>query len=144
MKVFLDTDILLDLLLGRDGYQDSAVIFQRQDEGRLQICVSILTMINVAYVYRKTVGQPMAVANVKYLSGLVEVLPMDSQQLQQALLLDGKDFEDTLQAVCAATAGCDYLITRNDRDYRIGRGLAARLPHPLPRILSPAAFLATL
>ena len=139
MRVFLDTNILLDLLLERDGYQDSVILFQMQDEGKLTLCVSILTMVNVGYVYRKTVGQNMALANLKYLSALVKVLPMDEDQLQRALLLNGRDFEDVLQAACASSGQCDYLITRNDKDYRISRGLAQKLD--LPQIMTPAAFL---
>ena len=139
MKVFLDTNILLDLLLERDGYEDSAVLFQLQDEGRLKLSVSLLTMVNLAYVYKKTVGQNLAVANLKYLSTLVEVLPMDGNQLQQAMMLNGRDFEDILQAVCAADGGCDYLVTRNVADFHIGRGLAGR--PGLPQVVTPSEFL---
>lgn len=139
MTIFLDTNIILDLLLERPGYEDSALLFQWQDEGRLQICVSFLTMVNAAYVYRKTVGQNMAVANLKYLSAIVKVLPMDGEQLQQAIAMTGKDFEDTLQAVCAATYGCDYLITRNEKDFKIGKGLSSKIH--LPTVSSPRAFV---
>ena len=139
MKVFLDTNILLDLLLERDGYEDSAALFQMQEEGRLHMCVSLLTMFNVAYVYKKTVGQDIAIANLKYLSSLVDVLPMTGEQLQQAMMLVGRDFEDVLQAVCAAEGGCDYLVTRNGKDYKIGRGLADKLN--LPAVVSPSFFI---
>ena len=142
MKVFLDTNIILDLLLERDGYKDSALIFQMQDEGKLQICVSLLTMVNVAYVYKKTVGNSMAVANLKYLSALVEVLPMSGDQMQQALLMEGKDFEDILQCVCAAEGACDYLITRNDKHFNINKGLAKKML--LPKIMSPSSFVSLL
>lgn len=139
MKVFLDTNIILDLLLERDGYLPSAEIFRLQDEGKLQICVSALTMVNVAYVYKKTVGQQMAVANLKYLSALVKVLPLNGDQLQQALMLDVKDFEDTLQAVCAAQGECDCIITRNAKDFTIKKGLAKHFI--LPAVYEPAGFL---
>ena len=139
MKVFLDTNILLDLLLEREGYEDSAVLFQMQEEGRLHLCVSMLTMVNVAYVYKKTVGQNLAIANLKYLSSLVDVLPMTGDQLQQAMMLDGRDFEDVLQAVCAAEGGCDFLVTRNEKDYKISKGLADNLN--IPTIVSPSSFL---
>ena len=139
MKIFLDTNIILDLLLEREGYEDSAVLFEMQDTGRLNLCVSLLTMVNVAFVYKKTVGPHLAAANIKYLSSLVEVLPMNGEQLQQALLLEGRDIEDILQAACAAEAGCDYLITRNVKDYRIGKGLAKGVA--LPPLLSPSAIL---
>lgn len=139
MKVFLDTNILLDLLLERDGYEHSAKLFELQDDGMIQLCVSLLTMVNLAYVYKKTVGQDMAIVNLKYLSTLVEVLPMDGRQLQEALLLKGRDFEDILQATCAADAGCDYIITRNDKDFKISKGLTKQ--RPLPDVLQPLAFL---
>ena len=139
MKVFLDTNIILDLLLERDGYEDSVVLFEMQDAGRLSLCVSLLTMVNVAFVYKKTVGPHLAAANIKYLSSLVEVLPMNGEQLQQALLLKGRDIEDILQATCAAKAGCDYLVTRNVKDYKISKGLAKGIS--LPPALSPSAIL---
>ena len=94
MKVFLDTNILLDLLLEREGYEASAQIFQLRDEGKIALCVSILTMVNVAFVYKKSVGQHAVIPNLKYLSDLVEVLPMANDTLQQALYLNGKDFEE--------------------------------------------------
>lgn len=138
MKVFLDTNIILDLLLERDGYEDSLSIFQMQDEGKLKLAVSVLTMVNVAYVYKKTVGQNSAVANLEYLSSLVEVLPIDGDQLHLSIMSGGQDFEDTLQAVCAARFGCDVLVTRNVRDYKFSKQLANKLA--LPQICTPASF----
>lgn len=139
MKVFLDTNILLDLLLERDGFEESAILFNMQDQGKLKLYVSLLTMVNVAYVYKKSVGNNMAVVNLKYLSTLVEVLPMDNAQLQQAILMEGPDFEDVLQLTCAAEGTCDYFITRNGKDFKIKRGLADTIP--LPAVLSPSDFL---
>ena len=139
MKVFLDTNILLDLLLERDGFETEARIFQMQEEGRCTLCVSILTMVNLAFVYQKTVGQDMAVVNLKYLSTLVEVLPMDGIMLQEALYQSGKDFEDTLQAVCASGGLCDCIVTRNVKDFQIKRGLGKEIS--LPPVLSPKDFL---
>ena len=48
-------------------------------------------------------------------------------------------FEDILQAVCAAEGGCDCIITRNEKDYRISAGLKAG--RPLLPVMSPSAFL---
>ena len=131
MKVFLDTNILLDLLLEREGFEDSAELFRLQEDGRLKLYVSYLTMVNIAYVYRKTVGQNMAVANLKYLSALVEVLPMDGGQLQKALMMSGPDIEDIFQLTCAVAGGMDYIVTRNVKDFRIRKGLGPEIRMPL-------------
>jgi predicted nucleic acid-binding protein len=139
MKAFLDTNILLDLLLERDGYEASAQILQLRDEGKIDLCVSILTMVNVAYVYKKTVGQNAVIPNMKCLSAIVDVLPMDNDTLEQALYVEGKDFEDTLQYLCAIQNHCDAIITRNEKDFRFSRDLKG-LPEPIP-VYSPASFL---
>lgn len=131
----------MDLLLERDGYAETARILQMQEDGLLTICVSFLTMVNTAYVYKKTVGQRMAVVNLKYLSALMEVFPMDNAMLQQAIYSEGPDFEVILQGVCAAKAGCDFIITRNVKDFAPGRGL---LPQAItyPPAITPLEFLA--
>lgn len=140
MKLFLDTNILLDLLLEREGYERCARLFQLQEEGRCSLAVSVLTMVNVAYVYRKTVGQDMAVVNLKYLSSLLEVLPLDNEILQGAIYKHGKDFEDVLQALCATAGACDAIITRNEKDYVIREGLV-KTQVTLPQVYTPTAFL---
>ena len=139
MKAFLDTNILLDLLLERDGYEASARILQLRDEGKIDLCVSILTMVNVAYVYQKAVGQNAVIPNMKCLSAIVDVLPMDNGTLEQALYVEGKDFEDTMQYLCAVQNHCDAIITRNEKDFRFSRGLKG-LPEPIP-VFAPDTFL---
>jgi len=119
MKVFLDTNIILDILLEREGYEDCVEWFSQQDQGNLHLCTSVLSMANIAYVYRKTVGPEMIFPNIKYLSALLEILPMDGDMLQDALLMKGKDFEDNLQYVCAKKAACDRFITRNIKDFHL-------------------------
>lgn len=137
MKIFLDTNIILDLLLEREGWKQSAKILSLQEKGALTICVSVLTMVNVAYVYRKTVGEDMAVVNLKYLSAFMEVLPMDYAMLDAAIMASGRDFEDTLQAIVAASAGCDAIVTRNIKDF------AKIKPQnlTLPPVFDPITFI---
>ena len=138
MKVFLDTNIILDLLLQREGWEHSAQIITLQEKGRLHLCISILTMVNVAYVYRKTVGESLAVVNLKYISSLMEVIPMDAVMMDEAIQAGGRDFEDSFQAVAAATAGCDVIVTRNTRDFE---DLIPQT-HPLPALFDPISLLA--
>ncbi len=139
MKVFLDTNIVLDLLLERDGYQTSALLFEGQDKGQWSLSVSILSMVNAAYVYRKGAGLTDVVPNMKYLSMLLEILPMGKTTLETSLYLHGKDFEDVLQYICAAEGGCDAIITRNEKDFHIESGMK-ELTRAIP-VFSPASFL---
>ena len=75
MKVFLDTNILLDLLLEREELEASAQILDLAINGKFKLFVSALTMVNVAYVYQKTVGRHIVIPNIKVLTSIMEVLP---------------------------------------------------------------------
>lgn len=47
----------------------------------------------------------------------VEVLPCDAAQLDEGLKIEVKDFEDMMQYQCAIAAGCDVVVTNNERDF---------------------------
>lgn len=138
-RIFFDTNIMLDLLQERPGYEEAARILQLQEDGKLEVCISVLSMANIAYVLRKTVPHFLVAPILKQISSLIRVMPMDDDQLQQALLLDGPDIEDLLQVVCAKTSGCSTLLTHNLKDFRIQKGLHKTFP--LPEIRTPEAFL---
>ena len=138
-RVFFDTNIMLDLILERPGYEDAARILQMQEDGDIEVCLSVLSVANIAYVLRKTVPHALIAPTLKQISSVVRVLPMDDSQLQHALLLDGPDMEDLLQIVCAKAEGCPVLLTHNTRDFRIRKGLHETFV--IPEIQTPESFL---
>ena len=140
-RVFLDTNVLMDLLLQRPGFEYSAQILQAGEDGRIELCCSILTMANLAFILRKTVTPARLAPSLMQIQSLLTVLPMDSEQLSEALGMDGKDFEDILQAVCAAKAGCTAIITDNQKDYQI----EARISKiKIPPVFRPKDFIESL
>lgn len=141
MRVFLDTNIILDLLLERESYRISALLFEGQEKGKWELFVSALTMVNAAYIYRKSVGEDAVVPNLKYLSLLVDVLPLGKDTIEKSLYLRGRDYEDILQYVSASEGGCDAIITRNARDFVIEAGLG-EIPRHVP-VYSPEEFLSS-
>ena len=137
-RIFFDTNIMLDLIQERPGYDAAARILQKQEDGELTVCMSTLSIADIAYVLRKTVPSSLIVPTLKQISSVVEIIPMDDTQLQQALLLDGPDFEDLMQLSCAAANGCSVIITHNPHDFRIGKGLLDILKMPV--ITTPEDF----
>lgn len=117
-KVFLDTNILMDLLLERPGFEEAALILQAGEDGRIELCCSCLTMANLAFILRKNTTPARLAPTLMQIQSLMEILPMDAAQLKQACWISGRDFEDILQAVCAHAAGCSHIVTRNPADFR--------------------------
>lgn len=139
-KVFLDTNVILDLIQERPGFEEAAMILQAGEDGKVRLCCSYLTMANIAFILRKTAPKSRLVPTLMQLNALIDVLPMDRKQMSDAFFLDGPDFEDILQVVCASRGHCDCIVTRNSRDYSISSPMADK-SLPIPRVLTPECLL---
>ena len=138
-RVFLDTNVVLDILLERPGFQHCAKILQLYEDGAITLCQSSLSLANIAYVIRKELPRHLLSPTIQQLSAIIEIVPLDNADIQDAVLMDGPDFEDTLQLVCASRNGCDILITRNIKHFKTKKGLLEHFR--MPEILTPVDYL---
>ena len=117
MKVFLDTNVLIDIADDRDNALLTETILNLGMTGKIQNCVSYLSYANINYIKRAT-PRAERYQLIRRLRQGITVLPCDSTQLDIALNHeDVRDFEDLLQFQCAVAAGCDVIVTNNIRDY---------------------------
>lgn len=133
MKIFLDTNVLLDFVTERKGVEEACDILQLGEEGIVNLTTSYLTIANTAYVARRGRSREELYAVLTGLTDMIQILSMDEIQLKQAISTPVSDFEDMLQYVCAVTHHCDAIITRNKKDFSF-----SRIP-----IYSPEEFLTT-
>ena len=116
--VFVDTDVVLDLLARREPfYPATARLFSRVERGELTASVSALTYANLFYLLRKQLGSTRAIEVLVKLRLLVRALPVDESIIEKALSAGFRDFEDAIQYHVALAGGVDCLVTRNGRDY---------------------------
>lgn len=133
MRVFLDTNILVDVLERRQPFfLASANILELGVSGVMEMFVSSLTFINAIYIGRKSLGREVVVDKIKALHPYVHVSPMGEQEFAKALQMTGKDVEDNLQYCSALAAGCDIIVTRNKKDFPADEAL---------KVLTPEEFL---
>ena len=116
MKVFLDTNILLDYSLEREKADFAGGILQLGEEGLIELYASYLSFANMGYILRDHPA-PMRYKLVRMMRRPVTVLPCDAAQLDAGLQTEVKDFEDMLQYQCALAAGCDVVVTNNKKDF---------------------------
>lgn len=135
MRALLDTDVILDLLLDRPGFADSAAeLWVADEQGRMDAYISAITPVNVFYIARKLKGAETARQAVGELLSALRVCALNQADLQTAMSLPMTDFEDAVQVACAMANQIDVIITRNLTDYKNA---------PLPAF-SPPDFLARL
>jgi predicted nucleic acid-binding protein len=135
MRVLLDTNFVLDVLLDREpGVTAAKALWQANDEGRLVGFVTASAMTDIFYVARRLAGLEVAHTAVDICLAAFEICAVDRQALEQAIALSGRDFEDNLQIACAHIAGLEAIVTRDAAGFK-----AATIP-----ILTPTEALAQL
>lgn len=118
-RVFVDSDIVLDLLAQRQPYYPfAAQFFSLAEKGKITACISPLIFANLHYILRKQSSKEEAIKNLKKLRVLVTVLPINEKIIDLALASDFRDFEDAIQYYTAVENELEALITRNKRDYK--------------------------
>ena len=122
MKVLLDTNIVLDLLMDHTPFSEYAVVlFSKVEQGTIigYLCGS--TIMTVYYLVAKTVGATRAQEEIRKLLSLFEVAPVNRHVLESALAADFNDFEDAVIHEAACHVGAEALVTRNQKDFRKSR-----------------------
>lgn len=114
-RLFLDTNIILDLLIREEYKAQIRELISRSNIYDLYI--SYLTIANAAYIMRKYPKEELK-SNLKLLLELFEVIPNDKEQIKKALKTDCQDFEDMLQYQSAKSVKCDIILTRNLKDFK--------------------------
>lgn len=115
-KIFLDTNVILDFVMHREGEIYAMDILQMGEDEKISLCTSLLSMANVAYILRK-LPQKELYKILKLLTTMIGVLPMNKEQFSNALQIEHVDFEDVLQYECAKDALCDCIITSNKKHF---------------------------
>jgi len=119
MRVLLDTDVILDLMLDRPGFADAAaILWQAHEQERLEAYVSAITPVNVYYIARKLKGAEIARQAARDIVTTLRVCPLDHAALVGALDSSLTDYEDAVQYASAVALQLDGIVTRNAEDYR--------------------------
>ncbi len=135
MKVFFDTDIILDIATARIPFCESAAqVMSIVENGKIEGYTSATIFINVFYMLRKLIGKEKALGFLKDLECILTVLPTDSTMVHNALYSAFSDFEDATQHFTALQLPADVILTRNLSDYK-----ESKIP-----VKTPKEFLETL
>ncbi len=132
MKLFIDTNLLLDVLAERKPFYASAArIWSLCESGACEGLVSAISFNNVFYIVRRARNADVARRALILMRDVFSSVAPDQQILNQAIDSDIRDFEDAIQFFSAQRGGADYLLTRNAADFP-----KTRLP-----IMAPDEFL---
>lgn len=118
MKVFIDTNILIDFVCQREGFaQNANQLMALGCMGKVHLQTSALSYITAMYVAHKYDYQGVK-NSLLSISVFVEVLDLEAKTVKEMLSSDWKDYEDATQNATALNASSDCIVTRNKKDFK--------------------------
>lgn len=123
INVLLDTNILLDWLLGRELYADSAIrVLKLCNTGKIKGYVAAHSITNIFYIARKQLTLDELKEIIKNLMGMLTVVSINADNIRKAMeLMEFADIEDAIQTQCAIDVSADYILTRNEKDFKASK-----------------------
>jgi len=133
MKLFLDTNIVIDVIANREPFvEDSRIILNLCETGKAEGSISALTLCTISYVLRKYATPGMMRTKLRDLRNILTPIDLSVSLLDKAIASSITDFEDAVQFYTAAYSDADVIITRNIKHF----------PQDNIPVLTPTEFLA--
>ena len=119
-KVFLDTNIIVDLIADRKPFSKFSIeIFKKAEENKIKLFTSSHSIATTHYLLKKYLEEKLLRDVLYNLLDYITVVAVDTDVLKKGLRSKHKDFEDSIQILCASTIeNIDCIVTRNIKDYR--------------------------
>ena len=119
-NIFLDTDVVLDLLTDRQPFSEqTAEIFELNEQGLINIHISAISINNIYYIARKFLSHQNTLDVIASLIEVTEIIGTTKAEIMGALQNNFSDFEDAIQYSSVLSVNTiDTILTRNIKDYK--------------------------
>jgi len=118
MKVLIDTNVALDILLNRiEFYSNSVGIFVMAEKKLVIGYISASAVTDIFYIAQRKLGKKVIKEAIKKVLKIFYPATVTDNNIYQALDLGWDDFEDSLQYVVGEGLAVDYIVTRNTQDF---------------------------
>ncbi len=118
MKVFVDTNVVLDYLTGREPFVDDAELVvefctREVNEG----VITTLSAWNIVYVLARIIGRRQAEQRLSELLDMIGLVGVEPESVLSNIGLEHVDFEDSIQMSEAVRWGADVIVTRDKHGF---------------------------
>ncbi len=140
MRILVDTNVVLDLLLAREPFvHEASKIFAMVERGEVEGLLCATTLTTVDYLLGQSLSQKETREAIRQLLNLFDVATVNRVVLSAAADSAMRDFEDAVLAQSADHSGAERIVTRNTADFKESpvvaidpsEFLAQRLDHTL-------------
>ena len=118
MRVFVDTNVLIDFVCQRGEFAESTNrLVALGSMGKVQLQTLSLSYVTAMFVAHKYKYQKVD-ETLLFVSGFTEILDLQSSTVVEMLTSGWNDYEDATQNATAIKANADCIVTRNTKDFK--------------------------
>ena len=118
MKVLIDTNVAIDVLLENQPFRPSSVEVIGLSKLGIELFLSASTVTDIYYIVSRALkNKQIAMSLIKKILVDVDVAAVTGNEIRQAISLDWGDFEDAVQYAAGESIAVDYIVTRNKADF---------------------------
>lgn len=119
MKVYVDTNILIDLVCCREEFlADAQYLFTLGYMKKIQVSLSALSFVNTVYISRKYHFPTQEIKkSLSSIASFTEIAGLTGDVVTWALSCNWTDYEDATQYQSALFVNADCIVTRNKKDF---------------------------
>ena len=135
MKVWIDTNVILDVLCDRPDFAEaSGNVWKQCEVHAIDGYLSSLSVLDIVYIMRKELTQERVGEVIRQLSMIFKIVDLKADDLAKAASLPFSDYEDAVQSVGASRIKAQYIVTRNIKDYKNSKVPAVKPAELLERL----------
>lgn len=132
MKVYIDTDVLIDTAVRIDRFPHSFKLLNDLIESPdFSLWTSAISLNNIEYIVSKIKDREKAMSLLELIKDTFSIISFRRSVFLSAFTNDAHDFEDQIQIASAEQFFMDYIITRN-----VDHFINSKIP-----VLTPTQFL---
>lgn len=118
MRVIVDTNVVLDVLLDREPFVKASVdVFCLVEESRIEAFLCATTITTIDYLLTQSLPVSKVRDTLRRLISLFEIATVNRPVIERALGSKIRDFEDAVLDESGQMAGVDSVVTRNTKDF---------------------------
>ena len=119
MRVIVDTNVVLDVLLARKPFVRTAVqLFELIERGQVEGMLCATSVTTLDHLLTQSLSRAESRETLRRLLRLFEIAPVTRAVIEEALQSRMTDFEDAVVEQAGRLAGAEAVITRDTRDFR--------------------------
>ena len=119
-RLFVDSDVILDLVLQReDHFEFAQNLFVQYQQGKCALCTSSIVLANMHFIIRKLHDIKFANSSVLFVNKHFKIIDANNDDIENSIQSKFSDFEDGVQYFAALRSKkIDVVVTRNVKDYK--------------------------